>query len=109
MPPGPELRDAISGAGFDAEQLRTLARPEGRNGHHHHPRAEGHHRAEGAGNSTGTGDGSQGLDSSALQSLKSILDQYDLTSLSADQKTNMVKQLSDAGLTHSGFMIDLSA
>ena len=100
--PSPDLRQAISSAGFDPEQLRSLAQPEGSQGHHHH-----HHGAQGAGGSGQASD--QSLNTSALQSLQSILGQYDLTNLSADQQASLTKQLSDAGLLHYGYSIDLSA
>ena len=101
--PSPDLRDAISKAGFDAQQLRSLAQPEGSSGHHHH-----HHGAQGAGQS-GTAASGQGLNTSALQSLQSILGQYDLTNLSDDQKSGLMTQLNNAGLLQSGYTINLSA
>lgn len=97
--PSSDLRGMLTSAGFDPEQLRSLA---GAGGHHH----GGHH---GGGKSSATSS-SSGIDPAALQQLQSILDQYDTTSLSSDQQNNLITQLGDAGLMdQSGSMINLSA
>lgn len=98
--PGPGMRDAITNAGFDADQLRSLARPQGHHGHHPHQGGET--------NGAGTGNG-QGLDVAALKSLQSILSKYDLSNLSSDQQSSLLTQLNGAGLMKSGYTIDLSA
>lgn len=93
--PGAGLRDAITSAGFDAEKLRTLAKPDGRHTHKQNSV------------STSTSDGE--IDTTALKSLQSILNQFDLTNLSADEQKDLLTQLNDAGLMQSGNIIDLSA
>jgi hypothetical protein len=94
--PGKDLKDTIQAAGFNTEQLASLAAPKG--GHHHH-------------HSEGTQASSQtsGINTSALQSLQSILDQYDLKNLSTDQQKSLMTQLDQAGLLQSGETINLSA
>lgn len=96
--PGPGLREAISAAGFDAEQLRELGRP--------NDRPEGRPGARPAG---GRGDGLTGVNVEALQSLQSILGQYDLTNLSNDQEADLLGQLNNSGRLRTGYMLDLSA
>ncbi len=100
---GPGLREALSNAGFDAQQLRALANPEGQKHHHHH------HHGGGASASTGGTGSSQGLDVSTLQSLQSILGQYDLKNLSSDQQSDLISKLNGAGLLQPGNTINLSA
>ena len=97
--PSQEVNDLMSAAGFDTEQMAKLAKPQGHNGHH------GHH---GVKPREGQNPSSE-IDTSALQTMQSILDQYDLTNLSAEQKTSLVKQLNEAGLLKPGTQIDLKA
>ena len=94
--PGPDLKNAISAAGFDAGNLRSIARPEGHGYGHHHGAASG------PGNR---------VNMSTLQSLQSILNQYDLTNMSPDQEKEILSKLNDAGLRGigSGFVINKSA
>jgi hypothetical protein len=94
--PGPDLKNAISAAGFDAGNLRPLARPEG----------HGHGHRNGA--TSGPGNG---VNMSTLQSLQSILNQYDLSNISPDQEKEILSKLNDAGLRGigSGFVINKSA
>jgi hypothetical protein len=95
---GPDLKNAISAAGFDEANLRSLARPEG------HGHGYGHHHgaASGSGNR---------VNMSTLQSLQSILNQYDLSNMSPDQEKEILSKLNDAGLRGigSGFVINKSA
>lgn len=100
--PGRELRQAIQDAGFDEKKLLDLARPEdapegGPQGGPQGPR--GNHGARSSSN----------VDLSALQSLQSILNNYDLSSMSDEDETNLLSQLNSAGLVRTGYMIDLSA
>jgi hypothetical protein len=95
----PDLRDAITSAGFDADALRDKAGIQG-------PRPGGPPPGGGQG---GPGGGAAGIDTSKLQSLQSILSQYDLTSLSDDEQDDLFTRLSSAGLVQSGNVIDLSA
>jgi hypothetical protein len=95
--PNPEIRDLIADSGFDPEELRTLARPEGEPG----PRGPKPNDQQGQ---------AQGLNVSSLQSLQTILDQYDLSKdLSADQQNSLLTQLNQAGFKNLGFLLDLSA
>ncbi|MBL8093801.1 MAG: hypothetical protein JNL73_06495 [Anaerolineales bacterium] len=91
--PGQELRQAIEETGFDEKQLLELARPEG-----------GQQPPPGRGPQ-----GSSTLDVSALQSLQTILSQYNLSDLSSDEETDLLNQLNRSGLVRSGDMIDLTA
>jgi hypothetical protein len=91
---GPGLKEAIEEAGFDAEDLRTKAKPDWIPSP---PDPQ---------NSTGSG---QGINLTALQSLQSILSQFDLTNLSFDQQSQLLTNLSNAGLLNTGYMINLSA
>lgn len=95
--PGKELREAIEAAGFDEQALFELGRPEGAQQGPHGPRGGGRGMQAGS------------LDVSALQSLQDILSQYDLSSLSTDQESELLNQLNSAGLVRSGYIIDLSA
>ncbi len=93
--PSPEMRDLIADSGFDPEELRSLARPEGDPGP----------RGPKPGNDQG-----QGLNVSALQSLQTILDQYDLSQdLSSDEQSELLTQLNQAGFKDLGFLLDLTA
>ena len=96
--PGKDLMDTVQSAGFDASKLRELARPAGHHGH-------GHHHSQ----SSDSTNSSSGIDMNALQSLQSILSQYDLTNMSSDQQQSLVTQLGQAGLMNNGNMIDISA
>jgi hypothetical protein len=100
--PGADLKDAITAAGFNADQLRTLARPADG------PRHGGHH-PEGAASSTSQTGASSSLNSSSLQSLQQILSQYDLSNLSDTQESALVSQLNQAGLLQSGNLINVGA
>lgn len=93
---GPGLRETIEAAGFDAEELRSMAGFEGK-------------PPQGGGRPPAPQQSSQNVNLSALQSLQTILSQYDLSSLSSDQETDLMGQLQEAGLMKSGNLIDLSA
>jgi hypothetical protein len=90
---GPGLRDAIKEAGYDPEQVWSL-------GH------DGQKPPQGGPPPAGN---NSKINSSALQSLQQILDQFDLSNLSDNDQTSLVSKLSDAGLLSSGSMIDLTA
>jgi negative regulator of sigma E activity len=51
----------------------------------------------------------QGLNTSALESLKSILSQYDFTNLSTNQEKNLFTQLKSAGLLQAGSFLNFGA
>ncbi|MBE0698648.1 MAG: hypothetical protein IH586_17150, partial [Anaerolineaceae bacterium] len=54
-------------------------------------------------------EGSTRINSATLKTLQSILDQFDLTSLSSDDEEDLVSKLSCAGLLKTGSVIDLKA
>lgn len=93
--PGKELRQAIEDAGFDEKELLELAKPEG--------------GPQGPRGGRGIQQSSSGIDVSALRSLQDILSQYDLSSLTADDESELLNQLNNSGLVRTGYMIDLSA
>jgi hypothetical protein len=88
---GGGLRDAISAVGFDPKQLFAL----GNNGQKHH-------------HGGGKGGGSNAVDPAALQTLQSILGQYDFTNLTPQNEQDMLSKLSDSGLLKNGSLLDLS-
>lgn len=100
--PGKELRQAIQDAGFDEKQLLELARPEGAPEGGPQGGPQGLRGARGASSSST-------IDLSALQSLQNVLSNYDLSSMSDEDETNLLSQLNSAGLIRTGYMIDLSA
>ena len=118
--PSPDLRQTLSKAGFDPQQLRQLIQPQdaqssqdtagadgtqaasGHRRHHHH--SGGTSSTSGSASTSGTS-----LNTSALQSLQSILGQYDLSNLTSDQQQSMVQKMNDAGLLQTGYSINLSA
>jgi hypothetical protein len=100
---GPGVREAIEDAGFDAEQVRSLAGNEG-------PGGPGGHGGPGGPGGPGKPGQSQGLNLSSLKSLQSILSQYDdLSSLTTEQQSNLFSQLTSSGLLKNGNLLDLSA
>jgi hypothetical protein len=94
--PGPGMKEAIDDAGFDADELRDLAKPS--------DMPPGPPPSSGAFGSSS----SKSIDASTLQSLQEILNQYDLSSLTSDQEEELLSKLSDSGLMKNGSMIDLS-
>jgi hypothetical protein len=89
--PGKGMKEAIESAGFDAEKLRELGMPDDR------PEMRGVSQTS----------SKVGFNLSALQSLQSILNQYDLTNLSNDQEKNLFSSLQTAGLLTPGSMVDM--
>ena len=94
--PGPGMKETMEAAGFDAEQLRTLGRPEG-GGRMPPPPMPGGMQ------------GQQGINTAALDTLKSILNQYDLTNLSEEDQNSLQSMLSDSGLLTSSVIVDMRA
>ncbi|NMB88678.1 MAG: hypothetical protein GYA17_09975 [Chloroflexi bacterium] len=90
--PGPGMKEAIEAAGFDAEELRSLGMPEG-------SRPAPPSQAA----------GSSSFNVNALQSLQTILSNYDLSNLSTEDQSDLIAKLNEAGLMESGYMIDLGA
>ncbi|HPH97950.1 MAG TPA: hypothetical protein PKW33_16935 [Anaerolineaceae bacterium] len=95
---GPEVRDAIKAAGFDAEQLWSL-------GHDGQKPPQGPPPGGGPG---GPG-GGMNVNMNNLQTLKEILSQYDLSNLSEDDSSQLMQLLNKAGLFTPGSMIDTGA
>lgn len=87
--PAAGMKEAIEEAGFDAEQLREWGMPD-------------------IGN-LGYSSSSQGVNASALQSLQTILNQYDFSNLSSEKQESLYAQLQSAGLLYSGTIIDIGA
>lgn len=87
---GPELREAIKEAGFDPERTWSLV----------HDGKQPPQRPE-------IGQGG-GLNLSALKSLQSILNQFNLEDLSREEQNDLTELLDNAGLLRPGSMIDLS-
>jgi 3-methyladenine DNA glycosylase Tag len=93
--PGKELRDGIEAAGFNMPQLTSLAAPRGET----HPSFYGGNALEAS--------PAKGINNSALQTLQSILNQYDLKNLNTDQQKSLMAQLDQAGLLQSGTTINV--
>ena len=94
---GGGLREAITNAGFDADQVWMLAHdgqkpPQG-------PPPGG----------PGPGGGAGKINSSALQRLQSILNQYDFTNMTSENEQELFVQLSQSGLLQTGSVINLGA
>lgn len=96
--PGAGMKEAIQAAGFDAEELRTLGMPELGQGQ---PSREAPSMFR-----IGT---SKGVDKQSLQSLQTILNQYDLTNLSETDESSLMSQLEEAGLLYPGTTIDIQS
>jgi hypothetical protein len=89
------LKEAIDAAGFNADELRSTAMSSGDSS------VESYFWA-----SQKT---SQSINTSTLQSLKSILDQYDLSNLSTDDQTSLYSALQSVGLFQSGSLLNTGA
>lgn len=87
---GPGLREAVKGAGFDADQVWSLA-----------------HDGETPPAPPSGGQRGGQINLNSLQSLQTILDQYDLTDMTDDQESALLSQLEDQGLLNTGGLIDL--
>jgi len=87
------LKEAIESSGFNADKMRSLAMPQ-----------------ETSQNTFwASQNSSSSVSKSSLQTLKSILSQYDFSNLSTDQESSLITQLSQSGLLQSGSMINLGA
>lgn len=91
--PAKGMKEAIEAAGFDAEDLRAKGMPEMGGKMPPPPPPE-----EGSG---------QGMNISALQTLQEILNQYDLSSLTEEEQTELYTQLQENGLLNAGYLLDL--
>jgi len=88
------MKEAIEEAGFDAEELRTLGMGE-----------------EGAPPPPPPSPGGQAskINSEGLQLLQSILNQYDLSNLTAEKEEELLSSLNQAGFMQSGSLLNISA
>jgi hypothetical protein len=93
--PARGMKEAIEAAGFDAEDLRAKGMPEGQQP----PPPPPPDKTRGSGS----------VNLNALQSLQSILSEYDLSSISEDEQSELLTRLNQAGLMQTGYTIDLSA
>jgi hypothetical protein len=91
--PGKGMKEAIEAAGFDAEELRTLGMPDDQ------PKMD----------EISSTNSQIGFNLSSLQSLQSILTQYDLNNLSNDQEKSLFSSLLTAGLLTPGSMVDMKS
>ena len=80
---GPAMRDALTAAGFDAGQIRSMAH-------------DGHQHVHSG------GQGQSAYSSSAMQSLTSIMSQYDLGNMSSSDQKDLYSQLTSSGLLKTG-------
>jgi len=92
--PARGMKEAIEEAGFDAEELRTLGMGE-----------------EGAPPPPPPSPGGQAskINSEGLQLLQSILNQYDLSNLTAEKEEELLSSLNQAGFMQSGSLLNISA
>jgi hypothetical protein len=85
------LKESIEAAGFDADKLLSLAMPQ-------EPSESTFWASQNI---------SSGINKSSLQTLKSILDQYDFSNLSSDQENSLISQLNQSGLVDMGSLLNL--
>jgi hypothetical protein len=85
--PGKGLKEAIDAAGFNSEKLISLAMPQDNKKENMFWVMQ---------------NSAQSINMFSLQSLKSILNQYDFTNISSDQETSLFSQLMDTGLLKGG-------
>ncbi len=90
VPPGKGLEQALGDAGFDFKSMRTAAFGD-------RPPPGGFQGGEGQ---------TASVSSQALEALRSILDQYDLSNLTDDDKQGLAAALTEAGLLMPGSVID---
>ncbi len=86
---GPELRQAIEDAGFDAELLGSLAPPP----------PEG----------PPPGEGPVAVDITALSALQEILANYDLSNLTSDQENEIINRIQSSSADLKGLLINRQA
>ncbi|MEI6291273.1 MAG: hypothetical protein WCP19_12645 [Chloroflexota bacterium] len=91
--PSRELKQVIEAAGFDAEALRDMGRPD-----------------RPADRSTAADKGSKNnVDLSALKSLQNLLGQFDLSNMTTDNSQTLVTKLQELGFLTPGSVIDLKS
>ena len=90
--PARGMKEVIETAGFDADALREMARPED------------------ASSKQGTTSASASkINLSALKSLQDILSQFNLSNMTADDQTGLLGKLQTAGFLNTGSVIDLKS
>ena len=89
--PAKGMKETIEAAGFDAEDLRTkgLGDPPARSGM--------------------VPPSKEDFNLDALQKMEEILSHYDMSSITEDQMTQLMKQLDKAGLLQTGSTLDIQA
>lgn len=95
--PAKGMKEAIEDAGFDAEDLRTKGMSDNSGQMPPPPPPD-------SGSSS-----TSGINVSALQSLQSILSQYDLSNMTGNQQNELLTQLQEQGLMNPGYLIDLKS
>ncbi len=115
IPMGSGLRDEMKTDGYDLKQVATLARQARQQDGSSSSSSNSTSGASSSSSSTSStssssaSDSSGGINVSALQSLQSILGQFDLSNMTSDQQSDLTSQLQQSGLLQSGNIIDLSA
>ena len=89
------LKDSLDAAGFDSEKFRSLAL------------SSGDSSLTSYFNPSQSTSSSSIMNTSALQTLQSILNQYDLSNMTTDQQTSLYTQLNSAGLLQSGNLLNV--
>jgi hypothetical protein len=85
LPPGPGMKEAVEEAGFDLEPFKPKGGPPPQGGVN------------------------QELDVESLQSLQTILNQFDLSNLSAEDEESLFTQIQAAGLMTPGNLFTIEA
>jgi hypothetical protein len=91
--PSDDVKDYVQDAGYDLDQFT--------------PKQSGMPDSSQENYFWAAQNSSSSLNTSALSTLQSILNQYDLTHLSSDQETSLYSQLSSSGLLQSGSLYNL--
>ena len=97
---GGGLRDTIQEAGFDADQVFSLAH-DGQKPGGPPPGMQGMQSSQSQSSNT--------INASTLQMLQSILSQFDLGNLNSDNQKDLLNQLTQSGLLQTGSTIDVGA
>lgn len=87
IPPGPGTKEAVEEAGFDLEPIKPKGTPP----------------------PTPQGGMNQELDVESLQSLQTILNQFDLSNLSAEDEESLFTQIQSAGFMTPGNLFTIDA
>ncbi len=93
---GPELKEAIEEAGFDADKVWELA-------HGDKPPRPPEGREFSGQRELGS------INTSALETLQSILSQFNLSEMNEENQTSLIQKLKESGLLLQGGVIDIRA